>query len=569
MKRHARRWLGVIVGVAGVAVAAAAEPEKDDGGHAPAEAVARWRDLRFGLFIHWGPVSLTGHEIGWSRGAPTPIAEYDQLYTRFNPTEFDADAWARIAVAAGMKYVILTTKHHDGFCLWDTKETEYNIMRSPFGRDVVAELAKACREHGLAFGVYYSTCDWHHPAFPNGGTHGSQRKPTADLAAYDAYLRAQTTELVQKYGPLLTVWFDVPQAYDATYGVPMMRALRALQPDLLINNRAYSVGGHGSGIGHQIAIGDYDTPEQSIGGYQTDRAWETCMTLCRQWAWKPNDTMKSVEECLRVLIHTIGGDGNLLFNVGPMPDGRVEPRQVARLEEMGAWVKAHGEAIHGTRGGPLPPGGGLAMTRRGGNVYLFIFPEAGADLRLPKFPRPVRAARVLGGEKVAFTETGRRVTLDLPPARRVTPVTVVQLEFGGDTMEFPRLDLPGDLCRPTASNVYQNNVGTYGPARAIDGNAGTRWATDEGVTEAVFEAELIEPGSVGGVAFDEEFAPRVQEFEVDLRVGGAWTTIHRGTTIGRGFRATFEPVKADALRLRILRSSDGPTFSRIGVIFAP
>jgi alpha-L-fucosidase len=232
-------------------------------------------------------------------------------------------------------------------------------------------------------------------------------------------------------------------------------------------------------------------------------------------------------------------------------------------------VKAHGEAIHGTRGGPVPPGGGLAMTRRDGNVYLFIFPEVDAALKLPKFPRPLKAARVLGGEKVAFAETARHVTLDLPAARRVKPVTVVQLEFGGDTLAFPRLELPGDLCRPTASNVFQNNVATYGPARAIDGDAGTRWATDEGVAEAVFEAELTEPGSVSGVALDEEFAPRVQEFEVDLRIGGAWTTIHRGTTIGRGFRAMFEPVKADALRLRILRSSDGPTFSRIGVEFAP
>jgi len=245
-------------------------------------AIKNWQDARFGMFIHWGPVSLTGQEIGWSRGKQTPIEEYDNLYKQFNPTKFNADEWVAVAKAAGMKYMVLTTKHHDGFCLWHTKQTDYNIMNTPFKRDVVKELAEACKKGGIAFGTYYSTCDWHHPAFPLGSPAGKSRKPNPDLKAYDAYLQAQVTELVKNYGPLFTMWFDVPQSYDGTYGIPMVNMLRKLQPDIMINNRPYSVGGKGSGIGHQIAIGDYDTPEQKIGGFQIDRPWETCMTICKQ-----------------------------------------------------------------------------------------------------------------------------------------------------------------------------------------------------------------------------------------------------------------------------------------------
>jgi alpha-L-fucosidase len=222
-------------------------------------AVERWKDLRFGMFIHWGPVSLTGHEIGWSRGKETPIEVYDALYKEFNPTNFNADEWVRVAQAAGMKYLVLTTKHHDGFCLWDTKETEYNIMNSPFGRDVVKELAAACKQQGLAFGTYYSTCDWYHPDFPLTSPGGKVRREKSDLDAYQRYLLAQIRELITHYGPLLTIWNDVPQEFKGR-GAATIKMVRELQPDILINNRT------GDG-------GDYDTPEQRVGKYQDHRPW--------------------------------------------------------------------------------------------------------------------------------------------------------------------------------------------------------------------------------------------------------------------------------------------------------
>ena len=208
--------------------------------------MAPWRDTRFGMFIHWGPVSLKGTEIGWSRGDGVSIEEYDNLYKQFNPTKFNADEWVQIAKDAGMKYIVLTTKHHDGFCLWDTKQTDYNIMNSPFKRDVVKELAAACKTGKIGFGTYYSVCDWRHPDFPLGSPAGMSRKPNPNLDRYEQYLCKQVEELIRNYGPLTTLWFDVPQEFNVERGTRVINWVRSLQTDIVINNRTG-------------APGDYDT----------------------------------------------------------------------------------------------------------------------------------------------------------------------------------------------------------------------------------------------------------------------------------------------------------------------
>ncbi len=324
------------------------------------------------MFIHWGPVSLKGTEIGWSRGAQIPIEEYDNLYKQFNPTRFNADEWVAVAKAAGMKYMVLTTKHHDGFCLWDTKQTDYNIMNTPFKRDVVKELAAACKKGGIAFGTYYSTCDWHHPDFPLTSPGGKNEARKSDLDRYTEYLKAQTKELLTNYGPLFTLWYDVPQKFDATRGAGVINMARSIQPDIVINNRTG-------------AKGDYDTPEQRIGGFQIDRPWETCMTICQQWAWKPDDKMKSLEQCLQTLIRTNGGDGNLLFNVGPHAHRRDRSR--ARSNASRKW--AHGSRktampLYGTRGGPWKPSTHMVSTRKGDKIYLHLLRKVGWSRHRPR-----------------------------------------------------------------------------------------------------------------------------------------------------------------------------------------
>lgn len=386
------------------------------------EAIKNWRDARFGMFIHWGPVSLSGKEIGWSRGAQTPIEEYDNLYKQFNPTKFNADEWVAIAKAAGMKYMVLTTKHHDGFCLWDTKETDYNIMNTPFKRDVVKELAEACKKGGIGFGTYYSTCDWHHLDFPLTSPGGKVKRETHNLDRYTEYLKAQTKELLS-YGPLFTLWYDVPQAFDAKRGTGVINMARAIQPDIVINNRT----------GHP---GDYDTPEQRIGGFQIDRPWETCMTICKQWAWKPDDKMKSLEECIQTLIRTNGGDGNLLFNVGPMPSGEIEARQVERLKEIGAWLAKTGDAVYGTRGGPWKPSSHIVSTRKGDKIYLHLLGKTQGFISLPALPIEVRSAKIHNGPAIQHSVKDNTLSIDVPTNAWDEIDTIIELTIAGDSMEI-------------------------------------------------------------------------------------------------------------------------------------
>jgi len=388
------------------------------------EAIERWQDKRFAMFIHWGPVSLTGQEIGWSRGAQTPIDVYDHLYQRFNPTNFNAQDWVSVAQAAGMKYVVLTTKHHDGFCLWNTKYTDFNIMQSPFGRDVVKELSAACKKAGLAFGTYYSTCDWHHPDFPLGSPGGTTKKPNPDMDRYTRYLRGQVTELVQNYGPLIELWFDVPQETGPDRGIPTANLVRSLQPDILINDR---VGG---------TPADFSTPEQQIGAFDLKRPWETCMTLCTQWAWKPNDQMKSLRECLQTLILTAGGNGNLLFNVGPMPDGRIEPRQVERFKEMGAWMNKYGETIYQTRGGPWKPTKAIASTRRGNTIFVHVLHWDRDVVTLENIPCKISAHAVMTGGEAKITQTQDRVEISVAEKYRQPIDTIVRLDLDGPAMDL-------------------------------------------------------------------------------------------------------------------------------------
>jgi alpha-L-fucosidase len=561
--RYVRRWGAVCALLLTFVASAPAEEPAAPWLKPDAKALQRWQDLRFGMFIHWGPVSLTGHEIGWSRGRQTPIAEYDNLYRRFNPTKFNADQWVAVAKAAGMKYMVLTTKHHDGFCLWDTKQTDYNIMHAPFGRDVVKELAAACRRGGIAFGTYYSVCDWHHPDFPRTSPGGKVMRERSDIAAYRRYLRAQVTELIKNYGPLLTMWFDVPQEFDRTEGVENVRICRMLQPDILVNNRA------GGGCG------DYNTPEQRVGGFDMERPWETCMTICHQWAWRPEDKMKTLPECLQTLVRTAGGDGNLLFNVGPTAAGEIEARQVERLQEMGAWLDRYGASIYGTRGGPFVPAKHVVSTRRGNTVYLHILAWPADTLKLPALPAKILTAHVFTGGDAVVKQTAEGVEISVPPAERQAIDTIVALKLDRPALAVtpivvPSIGQPLSEGRPAkASNVFQKNA-HYGAAKAVDGEEETRWATDGATGPCWLEVDLGQPVTFDRAMIDEcvTFGVRVRAFELQSKEGNAWRTFYSGKHIGRKLKVKFTPVTARYVRLNITDGHGGPTIYEFQ-LFAP
>ena len=273
-----------------------------DGGEADpslktnAESLKNWQDKKFGLFIHWGPVSLRGTEIGWSRGREVPIQEYDNLYKEFNPVLFDAAEWVGLAKSAGMKYIVITSKHHDGFCIWDSEYTDYDIMSTPFKRDVLRELSDECKRQGIMFGTYHSLCDWHHPHYTTRYRNDPRPVEESDMSQYVDYLNNQVKELIVKYDTKI-LWFDGEWEDSWTHelGMDLYKNVRSWGDDILINNRVDKGrrGMKGMTATEQFA-GDFGTPEQEIGEFIIDKPWESCITICKQWAWKPNDELKSL-----------------------------------------------------------------------------------------------------------------------------------------------------------------------------------------------------------------------------------------------------------------------------------
>jgi alpha-L-fucosidase len=435
---------------------------------AKSKAVEAWKDLRFGMFICWGPVSLTGKEIGWSRGNETPIEQYDNLYKKWNPDKFDAREWVKVAKDTGARYIVFLLKHHDGFCLWDTKQTDYNIMNGPFKRDITKELAAACREQGIGFFPYYSTCDWHHPDFPVTSPGGKVKRPISNLDRYTGYLEAQVKELITGYGPLLGIWFDVPQHFDRTRGERVIRFVRSLQPDILVNNRTG-------------APGDFDTPENTVGHFKKDRPWETNATLNHQWAWRPNDTIRSLQECLQMLVVCASGDGNFVLNTGPMPDGRIEPQQVLRFRQIGDWLKKYGESIYGTRGGPLrspdehkrSQNGYYAQftiagdrywggsTHKGNTIYLHILRWPSDTITLPAIPRKIVTTSVLTGGEATVEQTNTGIEVSVPAAQRDPMDTIVKLELDGPASAGARAGRRG--VRKCATSVPVSTISARSP----------------------------------------------------------------------------------------------------------
>ena len=258
------------------------------------------------------------------RGSSIPVEQYDNLYKQFNPVLYNADDWVSVAKAAGMKYIVYTSKHHDGFCNWDTQFCpDYNIMNSPFNG--TSSPIRRPKKQGMALGFYHSTCDWHHPDFPL--TSPVKRgEGSFQFGSLYRIPEKPVGKIIKKYGPLLVMWYDVPQRFDSIRGKSVISRIREVDPGIVVNNRTG-------------AKGDFDTPEQRVGNYQDKRPWETFMTICQQWSWKPNDNMKTAADVVKILVRTVGGDGNLLLNVGPMPDGRIEPRQVEVLKQVGAWLR--------------------------------------------------------------------------------------------------------------------------------------------------------------------------------------------------------------------------------------
>ena len=366
---------------------------------APADPDQRmdwWRQARFGMFIHWGLYAIPAGSWGdkdshgeWIRTtAEIPLDEYAKFQAQWNPTQFDADAWAAMAAAAGMKYLVITSKHHDGFCLWDSAQTDWDVGNTPSGRDILRELADACERHGVKFCTYHSIMDWHHPDYlPRRPWETDRSTVGADFDRFERYLHAQVTEVVQNYRPGV-MWFD--GEWESTWnherGLSLYELCRTLAPTMIVNNRVDVHRGGMQGFANSSeAVGDFQTPEQEIPATGVPGVdWESCMTMNGHWGWNAHDTdWKSTTTLLRNLIDIASKGGNYLLNVGPRADGTFPPDAVQRLQEIGAWMDKNGEAIWGTTASVFDDitWGRCTVRQQGATtkLYLHVFdlPEGG------------------------------------------------------------------------------------------------------------------------------------------------------------------------------------------------
>ena len=338
-------------------------PQKDNN-----KRMEWWREARFGMFLHWGLYSIPAGQWGnekthaeWIREtAKIPVAEYEKLMTQFNPVKFNAEDWVKMAKDAGMKYIVLTSKHHDGFCLFDSKFTDFDVMNTPFKRDILKELADACRKYNMKICWYHSIMDWHHPDYLPRREWETTIRPIdgADFEKYFSYLKNELTEIVSNYGDISILWFDGEweSTWNHKYATDLFNYLRKLKPNMIINNR---IDCYRDGMGglnkNPEALGDYGTPEQEIpenGLPGID--WETCMTMNDHWGFNKFDkNWKSAKELIQTLVEVASKGGNLLLNVGPTSEGLFPQESIERLKAIGNWMKTNSESIYGTQASPF------------------------------------------------------------------------------------------------------------------------------------------------------------------------------------------------------------------------
>ncbi len=532
-------------------------PPMPEGGDADSYRMNWWREARFGMFIHWGLYSVAAGQ--WN-GQPTPgigewimhdlhipPSEYETLAPRFNPVKFDADRWVTMAADAGVRYIVITSKHHDGFALFDSANSAYDIMdATPFKRDIMKELSAACARHGVRMCWYHSIWDWHHP--------DAQKAET--YPKYVQTLRAQVTELLTRYGPIGAMWFD--GEWDPNWtndmGKDLYTLCRTLQPWTIVNNR---VGKGRQGMAGNTADGDFPgdfgTPEQEIpatglGG----RDWESCMTMNDTWGFKTSDSnWKSPQTLVRMLIETTSKGGNFLLNVGPTAEGLIPQPSIERFAEISRWMKINEQSIHGAGASPfksLPWG---RCTTKPGTLYLHVFDwPADGTLHIPGLLNTVRSARMLagGGPLAAAREpTGWR--LNLPKTEPDPFSTVIAVDIDGlpAIVPIPLTPSPDGSLTLTASEAILEgnsiklegkgddaNIGFW-----MDENASVRWPIG-GLAPGRYRVDMVygcDPGSTGA-AFSVSIGSSLLTGEVAGTEGWQkYTTINLGEIEFPGGRA--------------------------------
>ncbi len=421
------------------------------------EAQKEWMDRRVGLSVHWGPSSLGGKEISWSRDSKIDKEVYDNYYKEFNPIKFNAQEWCDLMKRWGVEYISPTAKHHDGFALWFSKYTPYDMEIAKHKVDIMDELAKACKKNDIMFGAYYSNLDWYHPdwapyQYGGPGKLIPAQDDSPNLERYFKFMEDQVIELINNYD-LAFVQFD--GEWDSTYthavGSRLYRKFHEVKPSILLNSRI-DIGRRMAGKGNHLHMdglkyaGDFQDRERVVNYGNNviawlDHPWQAWVTIDKtQWSYNKTPQLMSKEELIIDLISVVGNNGNYMINLGPRPDGSFEPEQIALMDSLGDWLKTHSEAIYGTRGGPFYPFKEGVSTKKGKKAWVFITDSLATKVTLPKTKQKIKSAEVFGSkEKVPFhLNNSNNLVFELDKNKFGGFIKVITLTFDEDVTMVDR-----------------------------------------------------------------------------------------------------------------------------------
>lgn len=534
----------------------AAEPQKDflktETPKQRAERMEWFNEARFGMFIHWGVYSVPA---GIWKGKPAPsigewimekaqipVSEYEPLAQQFNPVKFDAREWVRIAKDAGMKYIVITSKHHDGFAMWRSELSDWGIRRTPFQRDPLKELAAACQAAGIKLCFYHSIMDWHHSDYPQRRPWHDKATGTPDMDRYVVYMKGQLKELLTGYGPIGIVWFDGEWETSWTHerGVDLYNYVRSLQPKTIVNNRVGKGRAGMSGMDKGQGVGDYGTPEQEIPptGFGPGVTWESCMTMNNTWGYRSDDhNWKDAAMLVRNLIDCASKGGNYLLNVGPTSEGLIPGPSVERLAEMGRWMKANHETIYDTQSSPFKrlPWGRCTTKVHGKEttLYLHVFnwPTDG-KLLVPGFKNSPHRAYLLTDPKraaLATASTAEGLLITVPPTAPDAVSSTIVLKVR-DTLQIEEptgisQDFDGSIALPAGeAKLHGNEI-------KLEGDSGNEnigfWSNPDDYAQ--WEFKVIRPGKFevsGSIASLTNSAVEIrvngQSVKTNLTLTGSW-----------------------------------------------